>query len=126
MKKILIPLALFTLLSGSAFAGPIDWMMSKFGYTPTAEIINQRQQAELERLKLQAQIAELQLQKKQIEATARMRLYLLIIVLTSVGLGIYWRHREIVNRVLAGIKIRAEKVFARKGIPARSGPEITT
>ena len=126
MKKILITLALFTLLSGSAFAGPIDWMMSKFGYTPTAEIINQRQQAELERLKLQAQIAELQLQKKQIEATARVRLYLLTIVLTSVVLGIYWKHREAVNRVLAGIKIRAEKIFARKGIPARSGTEIST
>jgi len=126
MKKILITLTLFTLLSGSAFAGPIDWMMSKFGYTPTAEIVNQRQQAELERLKLQAQIAELQLQKKQIEATARLRLYLLIIVLTSVGLGIYWRHREAVNRVLAGIKIKAEKVFAKKTIPARSGTEITT
>ena len=126
MKKVLITLALFALLSGSAFAGPIDWMMSKFGFTPTAEIINQRQQAELERLKLQAKITELQLQKKQIEATARMRLYLLIIVLTSVGLGIYWKHREAVNRVLAGIKIRAEKVFARKGISARSGTEITT
>ena len=126
MKKILITLALIALLSGSAFAGPIDWMMSKFGYTPTAEIITQRQQAELERLKLQAQIAELQLQKKQIEETARLRLYLLIIVLASVGLGIYWRHREAVNRVLAGIKIRAEKILARKGIAARSGSEITT
>ena len=126
MKKILITLALFTLLSGSAFAGPIDWMMSKFGYTPTAEIINQRQQAELERLKLQAQIAELQLQKKQIEATARLRLYLLIIVLSSVGLGIYWKHRQAINRVLAGIKIRIDKVLAKKGIPARSGSEIIT
>ena len=126
MKKILITLALFTLLSGSAFAGPIDWMMSKFGYTPTAEIINQRQQAELERLKLQAQIAELQLQKKQIEETARLRLYLLIIILASIGLGMYWRHREVINRFLAGIKIRAEKVFAKKTIPARSGSEIST
>ena len=101
-------------------------MMSQFGYTPTAEIINQRQQAELERLKLQAQIAELQLQKKQIEATARMRLYLLIIVLTSVGLGIYWKHRETVNGVLAGFKNRAERIFAKKGISARSGTEIST
>ena len=126
MKKILITLALFTLLSGSAFAGPIDWMMSKFGYTPTAEIITQRQQAELERLKLQAKIAELQLQKKQIEATARMRLYLLIIILTSVGLGLYWRHRESIKGVLAGIKIRFEKVFAKTGIAGRSGTEIST
>ena len=125
MKKILITLTLFAMLSGSAFAGPIDWMMSKFGYTPTAEIINQRQQAELERLKLQAKIAELQLQKKQIEATARMRLYLLISVLTSVGLGIYWKHRESINHVLAGMKNRVEKIFARKGIPARSGHEIS-
>ena len=47
MKKILITFALFAMLT-SAFAGPIDWMMGKLGYTPTAEIINQRQQAELE------------------------------------------------------------------------------
>ena len=126
MKKVLITLTFFAMLSGSPFAGHIDWMMSKFGYTPTAEIINQRQQAELERLKLQAKIAELQLQKKQIEATARLRLYLLIIVLTSVSLGVYWRHREAVNCVLAGIKIRAEKILAKKGIPARSGTEIPT
>ena len=126
MKKILIILTLFTLLSGSAFAGPIDWMMSKFGFTPTAEIINQRQQAELERLKLQAKITELQLQKKQIEATARMRLYLLIIVLTSIGLGIYWKHRETVNRVLVGIRIKTERIFSKKGISARSGSEIST
>jgi hypothetical protein len=126
VKKILITFALFAMLTGSAFAGPIDWMMSKLGYTPTVEIINQRQQAELERLKLQAQIAELQLQQKQIEATARMRLYLLIIVLTSIGLGMYWRHCETVNSFLAGIKIRIEKAFAKREISARSGNEISS
>jgi len=126
MKKILITFALFAMLTGSAFAGPIDWTMSKLGYTPTAEIINQRQQAELERLKLQAQIAELQLQQKQIEAKATMRLYILLSVLTSVGLAIYWKNREVINRVLSGIKIKAEKIFTRKEIPARSGNEISS
>ena len=126
MKKILITFALFAMLTGAAFAGPIDWMMSKLGYTPTVEIINQRQQAELERLKLQAQIAELQIQHKQTEAKAAMRLYILLCVLTSVGLAIYWRNREGINRILAGIKIKAEKIFSKKGIPARSGNEMTT
>ena len=126
MKKVLITFALFTMLTGSAFAGPIDWMMSKLGYTPTVEIINQRQQAELERLKLQAQIAELQIQQKQIEAKATMRLYILLSVLTSVGLAIYWRNREGINRILAGIKIKAEKIFSKKGISARSGNEMSS
>ena len=126
MKKILITFALFAMLTGSAFAGPIDWMMSKLGYTPTVEIINQRQQAEIERLKLQAQIAELQLQQKQIEAKATMRLYILLSVLTSVGLAIYWKNREAISRILAEIKIRAKRVLGKKEIPARSGNEIST
>lgn len=122
MKKILITFALFAMLTGSAFAGPIDWMMSKLGYTPTVEIINQRQQAELERLKLQAQIAELQ--QRQVEAKATMRLYILFSVLTSLGLAIYWKNREVINRVLAEIKIRAKRVLGKKEIPARSGNEM--
>ena len=73
------------------------------------------------RLKLQAQIAELQLQQKQIEAKATMRLYILLNVLTSLGLAIYWKNREVINRVLSGIKIKAEKIFTRKEIAARSG-----
>jgi len=126
MKKILITFALFAMLTGSAFAGPIDWTMSKLGYTPTAEIINQRQQAELERLKLQAQIAELQLQQKQIEAKATMRLYILLSVLTSVGLAIYWKNREVINRILAEIKNKSRKFFVKKGISARSGNEMAS
>ena len=126
MKKMLITFALFAMLTGSAFAGPIDWMMFKLGYTPTVEIINQRQHAELERLKLQAQIADLQLQQKQIEAKATMRLYMLLSVLTSVGLWIYWRNREATNRVLADLRYKFEKVFAKKRVSARSGNEIST
>jgi len=126
MKKILITFALFAMLTGSAFAGPIDWMMSKLGYTPTAEITNQRQQAELERLKLQAQIAELQLQQKQIEAKATMRLYILLSVLTSVVFGIYWKKREVINRLLAEIKNMSKKLFVKKGISARSGNEMAS
>ena len=124
MKKMLITFALLTMLTGSAFAGPIDWMMFKLGYTPTAEIITQRQQAELERLKLQAQIADLQLQQKQIEAKAAMRLYMLLSVLTSVGLGIYWKNREKINCVLAEMKNKSVKLFVKKAISARTSNEM--
>ena len=117
MKKILITLALVVILSGSAFAGPIDWMMNQFGYTPTTELLNQKQQAEIERLKLQAQIAEL-------EAKAKIRLYLLVSALFSAALAIYWGHPESISRVLSEIKIKAGKIFAKKEIPARSEKEI--
>ena len=125
MKKVLIALALVALLSGSASAGPIDWMMRQFGYTPTAEIIKQRQKAEIENLKLKAQIAELQVLQKQIEATARMRLYFLISILSSVAFGLYWQQRENIKSVWAGIRKRGEKMFGKKEIPARSGNEMT-